>query len=163
MKRREFNASITCACAMAMFQGCAPVAETTKVKDAIREDEIELLSFCGLDCTACDVYQYTITGKVADFEKMYASWNETAKKHWGMTSLDPKQLHCKGCRYEGEDKFHSPSLCPIRACAKRKRLNSCGLCRDVDKCNPIRGLFNDCPEAKVHIDKIKTLRKQEKL
>ena len=119
--------------------------------------EIEKLSYCGLDCTTCDVYKYTLTGKSDNFDKMVTTWSRTARKHWGMASLDPKMLHCKGCRYDGEDGFHSTKVCPIRKCAIKKGLKSCGLCAKLDKCSIISGLLNDCLDARKNLNNLKSM------
>jgi hypothetical protein len=61
-------------------------------------------------------------------------WQEDAKKYWGIESLDPKQLNCRGCRNNGEDVFYVFKVCPIRNCCKTHGLSSCGLCPELETC-----------------------------
>ena len=91
------------------------------------------LAYCGADCEECNIYRAMMFGEALSPETIQ-TWQENAKKHWGIDSLDPKQLDCRGCRYEGEDVFHGFKTCPVRACCKTRGLSSCGLCPEWKKC-----------------------------
>ena len=111
-------------------------------------------SFCGVDCEACDLYRATITGDKEAFERAYESWTKTAQQHWGMETLDPAILHCRGCRDEGEDRFYGRKVCPIRRCVQERGLSSCGLCSEWRACETLMGLLADCPQARSTLERI---------
>ena len=81
-------------------------------------------------------------------------WQEDAKKYWGIESLDPKQLNCRGCRYEGEDVFDGFRLCPIKGFCKTRGLSSCGICPEFQTCK----LF-DVPEGRKNLEEISAKEK----
>jgi hypothetical protein len=93
----------------------------------------EELSYCGCDCEECDIYRAMHYGQELKPE-IIQSWQELAGELWGIDALDPKQLNCRGCRYEGEDVFYGFRLCPARTCCKERGFSSCGLCPEFKIC-----------------------------
>lgn len=106
------------------------------------------LSYCGCDCEACNIYRAMVYGEELKPETI-ERWREDASKFWGVESLDPKQLNCRGCRYDGEDVFFGFKLCPIRNCCKTRGLSSCGLCPEWKTCE----IF-DVPEGRENFERI---------
>lgn len=80
-------------------------------------------------------------------------WTKTAQEHWGMETLDPMILDCRGCRTEGL-KHKGYGRCPIRRCARERGLVSCGLCPEWTECQHLSGLFRDEPQARTNLQKI---------
>jgi len=78
---------------------------------------------------------------------------KTAREHWGMETLDPMILDCTGCRAGGVQ-HKGYGRCPIRPCAKKRGLASCGLCSDWRECERLSGVFGDTPEARNNLEKI---------
>lgn len=77
----------------------------------------------------------------------------TAQERWEMEELDPGILSCKGCRSGGE--LHSGyGYCPIRECAQKRSLTSCGLCPEWEDCNLLVNLFSDESKARENLKKI---------
>jgi len=93
----------------------------------------EELAYCGCDCEECNIYRAMVYGEELKPETIHR-WQEDARKYWGVESLDPKQLNCRGCRYDGEDVFYGFKLCPIRSCCKTRGLSSCGFCPELKTC-----------------------------
>ena len=91
------------------------------------------LSYCCNDCEECNIYRAMVFGEKLNPETVQR-WQEDAKKYWGIESLDPKQLNCLGCRYEGEDVFYVFKTCPVRGCCKKRGLGSCSLCPEWKTC-----------------------------
>lgn len=108
----------------------------------------EELSYCGYDCEECNIYRAMVYGEELKPETIQR-WQEDARKYWGIESLDPKLLNCRGCRYEGEDKFDAFRMCPIRGCCKKHRLSSCGYCPDLKMCE-----LHDVPEGRENLENI---------
>ena len=94
-------------------------------KTTIRPED---LSWCGVDCNSCDVFKATVHGDEEARMRAVKLWTKTAQEHWGMETLDPEILDCKGCRSEGHAKHKGYGRCPISPCAKSRGLASCGLC-----------------------------------
>jgi hypothetical protein len=125
-------------------------------RTAVRPEDF---AYCGIDCTDCDVYKASAHGDEEARRRALKTWTKTAQEHWGMTSLDPAILKCKGCRAEGKDIFKGCRHCPIRACARRRGLASCGLCPEWRTCKRLDSLLGDCPEARPVLERIEAARK----
>ncbi|MFC1900121.1 DUF3795 domain-containing protein [Chloroflexota bacterium] len=93
----------------------------------------EELAYCGVDCEACEIYRATVFGEALKPE-VIKRWQEDLKKYHGVESVEPEQLKCHGCRYEGEDDFYAFKRCPVRGCCKSRQLSSCGLCPELKTC-----------------------------
>ena len=112
------------------------------------------LSYCGVDCKLCDVFKATVDGDREARRRAHKLWTKTAQIHWGMQTLDPATLNCRGCRREGDDIFKGCRLCPIRRCAKERSLSSCSLCEEWRDCELLSEVFADEPQAKDTLAKI---------
>lgn len=93
----------------------------------------EELGYCGCDCEECNIYRSMLYREELKPE-IVKRWQEDAKKYWGIESLDPKQLNCKGCRNESGDTFIGWKLCPVKNCCKKRGLSSCGICPEFQTC-----------------------------
>lgn len=145
MHRRRFLCCLGCGGAAALT-GCA-LTQRRHAAAPRPED----FAYCGVDCTACDVYKATVHGDEAARTRAIEPWAKTAHEHWGMKTLGPAILVCKGCRTEGKDIFKGCRLCPIRGCVRKRRLASCALCADRHTCTRLAPLLADCPEAKANL------------
>ena len=94
---------------------------------------IEELSYCGVDCEECSIFRAMVYGEELKPE-VIKRWQEDFREYHGIESVEPEQLNCRGCRYEGEDVFFAFKRCPIRDCCKSHGLSSCGLCPDIKTC-----------------------------
>lgn len=108
----------------------------------------EELSYCGCDCDGCNIYRSNVYGEELKPETIQ-SWREDARKYWGIESLDPKLLNCRGCRDDAEDKFDGFKMCPIRDCCKNRGLISCGFCPEFPPCK-----LHDVPEGRENLERI---------
>jgi hypothetical protein len=155
MDRRKFLCGLGCA-GFAAIAGCAGrcacqedggiAAETA----ALRPED---LSFCGLDCTACDVYKATVHGDQEARIRAAEGWQETARKHWGMETLDPNVLDCRGCRAPGK-KHQGYGQCPAERCARQKGVASCGLCPEWEECRWLVEILTNDPQARINLQRI---------
>jgi len=105
------------------------------------------LVYCGVDCEECNIYRAMVFGEALSPETVQ-SWQELAREHWRIDSLDPKQLNCRGCRYEGDEVFYGFRLCPTRRCCETCGLSSCGLCPEWGTCERPE------PEGRENLEKI---------
>jgi hypothetical protein len=116
----------------------------------------EELSYCGVDCTGCNIFKATVYGDKEALSLAVKQWQKTATEHWRMDSLDPQILNCRGCRVEGEGIFLGCWFCPIRRCCKEHGLSSCGLCSQWKTCEKLIEVFDNEPQAKENLERIDT-------
>jgi hypothetical protein len=115
--------------------------------------DAEAYSYCGVDCTVCDVFKATVHGDQEARLRAAKLWTKTAQEHWGMETLDPNILNCTGCR-TGDVQHSGYGRCPIPPCARKRRLTSCGHCPEWRECERLSGVFRDEPEAKRNLERI---------
>ena len=155
MNRREFVCCIACA-SVAALCGCRTARRHRKkgfgmdIGKTIRPED---LSYCGIDCSACDVFKATVEGDQEARMRAVELWTPTARKHWGMEKLDPNILDCAGCRTT-DVQHKGYGRCPIRPCARQRNLSSCGLCREWRTCERLSGVLADSPEARTNLERI---------
>lgn len=81
-----------------------------------------LISVCGLNCAACDIYQ---AGR--GNEKLrdgIVQWFKEKRD----TTVNPEQIRCDGCR--GSLEAHWSPDCKMQHCATRKGLHYCFQCEE---------------------------------
>ena len=96
----------------------------------------KLVAYCGLDCETCDARKATIENNDELRTKTAKLWSEM-----NQTYIPPEAINCVGCRTEGVKSPYCDSLCPIRQCAMKKDIETCGDCPELDNCTilaPIR-------------------------
>jgi hypothetical protein len=156
IERRQFLCCLGCA-GMAAIAGCT-VNGTSERRDApmsIDESAVrpEDFGYCGADCSVCDVYRATVHGDQEARLRAAEKWQKTAREHWGMETLDPAVLDCRGCRAEGA-KHKGYGRCPMLACARRRGVASCGLCPEWRDCQYLEEVFANEPSARANLQKI---------
>jgi hypothetical protein len=110
--------------------------------------KLEELGYCGTDCgETCSIYRAVHNGEVLP-EETLRRWREDAKKFWNIEKLEAEQLNCKGCRADNKGAFFVFTLCPIRACARERGVQSCGYCPEMKTCQRL-----DLPEYKANLEK----------
>ena len=113
----------------------------------------EDLSYCGVDCKACDVFKATVYGDEKARMRAVKLWTKTAQQHWGMQTLDPAILDCAGCRIN-EVKHKGYGHCPIIPCVTERKLSSCGLCPQWRECERLGEVLKDEPRAGKNLEMI---------
>ena len=82
-----------------------------------------------MDCEKCDAYLATIHDDRELREKTAKAWSEMN----GVTIL-PEHIVCEGCRADGVKSVYCDSLCPVRQCALKKGVPTCGQCAELKTC-----------------------------
>ena len=108
----------------------------------------KLIAYCGLDCGKCDAYIATITDDQALREKTAKIWSE-----WNHVTILPEHIHCEGCRTKGKKFVYCEALCPVRQCALKKEVGTCGDCSDIDSCPTVGKVFENAPDARERLRK----------
>lgn len=106
-----------------------------------------MIGYCGIDCSKCDAYIATANNDDELREKTAKLWSELNN-----TIISPKQINCYGCRCDGIKTIFCENICEIRKCAKKKGVESCGGCKEMESCEKIGLFLSNNPDAKKNID-----------
>ena len=102
----------------------------------------DMIAYCGLDCEKCDAYLATKNDDQALREKTAKLWSEL-----NSITILPEQINCQGCRVDGVKTVYCDSLCPIRQCAIKKGVTTCGDCADLDNCKTVAMVISNNADA----------------
>lgn len=91
------------------------------------------IAYCGLDCEKCDAYLATVHDDQALREKTAKLWAELNN-----APILPEHINCQGCRMDGVKTVFCDNLCPIRQCALKKGVVTCGGCPELERCETVR-------------------------
>lgn len=92
----------------------------------------DMIAYCGLDCEKCDAYLATVHDDQALREKTAKLWAELNN-----APILPEHINCEGCRTNGRKTVYCDSLCPIRQCALKRGVTTCGGCSDLETCQTV--------------------------
>jgi hypothetical protein len=114
----------------------------------------EMLAYCGLVCQTCPIYLATRTENKEEQATARAEIAQLCKEQYGM-NYEPEEItDCDGCQAEGGRLFTACINCPIRKCARHKRLENCAFCAEY-ACEKLEAFFGTDPMAKSRLDQIK--------
>ena len=97
---------------------------------------------CGLDCESCEARLATVNNDDALRRKVAALWSEL-----NGVEITPESINCVGCRIDGVKTPYCDFLCPIRACAREKELETCGACPEWKSCEKLGAITQNNAEA----------------
>ena len=103
----------------------------------------DYIAFCGLDCERCEARLATVNDDDALRERVAKLWSEL-----NAVEITPEMIHCVGCRVEGVKTPYCDSLCPIRQCALRREVETCGSCAELKTCDKVRAIIGNNAEAR---------------
>lgn len=99
-------------------------------------------AYCGLDCESCEARIATVNDDDALRRKVAALWSEL-----NGVEITADMIHCAGCRIDGVKTPYCDSLCPIRACAREKQVETCGACPEMRTCEALGAITGNNPDA----------------
>lgn len=102
----------------------------------------DFIAYCGLDCETCEARRATISNDTALRLKVSKLWSEL-----NGVAITPEMINCTGCRIEGIKTPYCDSLCPIRKCASEKKVETCGSCGELEKCEKVGMIIKNNPAA----------------
>ena len=102
----------------------------------------QLIGYCGLDCESCEARKATINNDKELRIKVAKEWSDL-----NGVEITPEMINCEGCRVNGVKTPFCDRLCPIRQCALNKKVNTCGNCKEIDKCGKIQMITSNNKEA----------------
>ena len=121
------------------------MSTSSSMNKKMNEQDIDLIAYCGLDCSQCFGYTKTISEAAKELrramrqERMKVAWEtipflgdyDSFKK-----SLDALAgLGCKSCRAGGGNPW-----CKIRKCCQKKGYDSCAQCGEFITCDKLKVL-----------------------
>jgi hypothetical protein len=130
-----------------------------KVKSDVKP--IELTTYCGLYCGACDIYQKRISISGNELKRVleaydFASWASQMPGLEGYETFDKVLTNiitffgqCPGCQKGGGN-----PECQIRICSKEKGYQTCAEC-DSFPCEKVQVIIDGYPLAKDNILEIR--------
>ena len=100
------------------------------------------IAFCGLDCETCEARMVTIQNDDALRKKVAKLWSEL-----NGVEITPEMINCVGCRIDGVKTPYCESLCPIRQCAVKKGVETCGNCSEMESCEKLGAITEHNSDA----------------
>ena len=105
-----------------------------------------MIAVCGLDCEKCEARIATVTNDDALRRKVAELWSKLNN-----AAITPEMINCTGCRLEGVKTPFCQSLCQIRQCAGRKRIDTCGACPQAGSCDKLSVITAHNEEARLNL------------
>ena len=102
----------------------------------------KFIAYCGLDCETCEARIATVTDDNVLREKVAEEWSKL-----NSTDITPDMINCRGCRLDGEKTPYCDSICPIRQCAMKKGVETCGSCKEMKTCENLAKIIKNNKEA----------------
>ena len=102
----------------------------------------EYIAYCGLDCETCEARQATVNNDDELRIRVAKLWSEL-----NGVEITPEMINCTGCRIPGVKTPYCDSLCPIRQCAMKKQVETCGSCPEMKSCEKVGAIISNNPEA----------------
>ncbi|MDO5122387.1 MAG: DUF3795 domain-containing protein [Erysipelotrichaceae bacterium] len=103
----------------------------------------QYIAYCGLNCETCEARIATINNDDLLRKNVAESWSKL-----NAVEIAPEMINCTGCRLDGPKTPFCESLCPIRQCALKKGIQTCGECADVKTCEKAQMILGTSDEAR---------------
>jgi hypothetical protein len=111
-----------------------------------------MLSYCGLDCSACPAYLAHRDDDQALRERTAPEWS----KMYG-ADLKPADINCVGCAVAQGVHIRHCGVCEYRRCGMSKKLSNCGECQEYP-CAKLQEFHKMALGAKQNLDDFRKLR-----
>ncbi|HPA71785.1 MAG TPA: DUF3795 domain-containing protein [Spirochaetota bacterium] len=110
-----------------------------------------MISYCGLDCTACPVFKATQRNDDAKRARVAEAWSKMFNHEFTVADIN-----CDGCAKTDGKLFGHCANCAVRQCGMEKGLANCAHCADY-ACEKLTGLlaFIPNPAAKENLEEIR--------
>ena len=105
------------------------------------------IATCGLDCGACEARLATVRNDEALRRKVADLWSAL-----NGVEITPEMIHCVGCRLDGVKTPYCESLCPIRQCALRREVETCGDCGAWETCEKVGRILENNADARSRLE-----------
>ena len=106
------------------------------------------IAYCGLNCETCEARIATEMDDNILREKVAEEWSKLNN-----TEITPDMINCTGCRIDGVKTPYCESICPIRMCAMKKKVKTCGSCKEMNTCDKLSMIIKNNKEALENLKK----------
>ena len=107
-----------------------------------------MAAFCGIDCGECKALIATRNNDA----KMKKAIAEEWTKEFGH-QIKPEDINCVGCLVLDGSHISYCSVCEIRNCGTRKKVQNCAYCVEY-KCEKLTKFHENAPKAKEQLEQI---------
>ena len=107
----------------------------------------DYIAYCGLDCEACEARLATVGNNKELRIKVAKEWSKL-----NGAEITPEMINCSGCRIPGAKTVYCDSLCPIRQCAIKKQVKTCGGCPEMKSCEKVVAIIGNNPDARGRLE-----------
>jgi len=114
----------------------------------------KMIAYCGLVCRTCPIYLVTREKNKEKQKEKRKEIVKLLKEHYGLEFKLEDITDCDGCTAETGRLFSACKDCPIRKCARKKKLESCAYCEEY-ACKTLEEFFAKEPSAKTRLEKIR--------
>ena len=101
------------------------------------------IAYCGLDCERCEARLATVHNDATLRQKVAKEWSDL-----NSVEITPEMIHCVGCRIAGVKTPFCDSLCPIRQCALKAGVETCGSCGEMEACEKVGMILGNNADAR---------------
>jgi hypothetical protein len=161
--RRDFicKSALFCCMANIPFAASAISKNTTQEEKKSDVNPMDLATYCGLYCGACDIYQQRISKSGNELKKVLDAYSfaDIAKEVPGLEGYDTfyKTLNtlitffgqCPACQKGG-----GPPQCQVRTCCREKGYQTCAECPSLP-CEKLKPLLESYPGLLENLKEIK--------
>ncbi|MCG8618549.1 MAG: DUF3795 domain-containing protein [Desulfobacterales bacterium] len=109
----------------------------------------EEVSYCGLDCEACDAFVATRDNDNQLRTQVARRWSTLYNRE-----VRPEDVYCRGCKSEGTQGIYCQTICPIKPCCREKGFTTCAEC-GAFPCKDLKAVFDFCPEARERLERLR--------
>lgn len=111
----------------------------------------KIISYCGLECTACPAFITTAADDDAARKRIAVEWSKQYN-----TTLRPDDIYCNGCLNDEGRIFGHCAVCELRKCGRERKVANCAGCADY-ACSKLEEFFAVAPQAR---NTLEALRKR---
>lgn len=104
------------------------------------------IAYCGLDCEACEARMATVNDDNVLRQKVAKLWSEL-----NGVEITQEMINCEGCRMDGVKTPYCDSLCPVRQCAMRRGVETCGSCPEMESCDKVGAIIGNNDKARENL------------
>ena len=113
------------------------------------------MAYCGLTCSTCPIYLATRQEDPGEQARMRDEILRLCQEQYGLSYTFEDITDCDGCHSEGKRLFSACQACPIRNCAREKKLENCAVCPEY-ACEKLESFFVSEPDARSRLEAIRS-------
>jgi hypothetical protein len=111
--------------------------------------EKKIISYCGIDCSACPAYVATQNDDDALRAKTARMWSELYK-----AERKVEDISCDGCPRDSGRLFAYCGACEVRKCAREKKVATCAVCLEYS-CARLDAFCALMPKARALLENLR--------